>query len=255
MTAHPPVPSASPWKDIETSDMRAFIGLCFCMGILRLPRRHHYWRATKWLFKTNFSTVMSRNKFDFMWRYVHLQDNTVPAPVGEKVWKLRWFLDHLTTRFQEVYTPYQNCTIDESMIKFKGRLSFRQYLPAKPIKWGIKVWVLCESDTGYVYNMQVYTGKVEGRQEKGMAHRVCMDLLTPVLGTNLHVYMDNLYTSVGLLNDLHVRSVKACAGRKIHAGTRHFAVLPLSLAVKPLKCAEGARHDLLPCPDCQNISK
>ena len=45
------------------------------------------------------------------------------------------------------------------------------------------------------------------------------------------------------------------AGRKIHAGTRHYAVLPLSLAVKPLKCAEGARHDLLPCPDCQNISK
>ena len=82
--------------------------------------------------------VLSRNKFDFMWRYIHLQDNTVPAPVGEKVWKLRWFLNHLTTRFQEVYTPYQNCTIDESMIKFKGRLSFRQYLPAKPIKWGDK---------------------------------------------------------------------------------------------------------------------
>ena len=45
------------------------------------------------------------------------------------------------------------------------------------------------------------------------------------------------------------------AGRKIHAGMRHFAVLPLSLAVKPLKCAEGARHDLLPCPDYKNISK
>ena len=47
----------------------------------------------------------------------------------------------------------------------------------------------------------------------------------------------------------------AYSGRKIHAGTRHYAVLPLSLAVKPLKCADGARHDLLPCPDCQNISK
>ena len=183
MTAHPPAPSASPWKDIETSDLRAFTGLCICMGILRLPRRHHYWRATKWLFKTNFPSVMSRNKFDFMWRYIHLQDNTVPAPTGEKVWKLRWFLNHLTTRFQEVYTPYQNCTIDQSMIKFKGHLSFRQYLPGKPIKWGIKVWVLCESDPRYVSNMQVYTGKVEGRQEKGMAHRVCMDLLTPVMGT------------------------------------------------------------------------
>ena len=48
---------------------------------------------------------------------------------------------------------------------------------------------------------------------------------------------------------------RANPGRKIHAGTRHYAVLPLSFAVKPLKYAESARHDLLPCPDCQNLSK
>ena len=41
------------------------------------------------------------------------------------------------------------------------------------------------------------------------------------------------------------------AGRKKHAGTRHYAVLPLSFAVGPLKCEEDARHNLLPCPDCQ----
>ena len=43
--------------------------------------------------------------------------------------------------------------------------------------------------------------------------------------------------------------------RKSRYSRAHYAVLPLSLALKPLKCAEGARHDLLPCPDCQNISK
>ena len=81
--------------------------------------------------------------------------------VQTKVWRLRWFLNYLTTHFQEVYTPYQHCTIDESMINlFKGRLSFRQYLPAKPKKLGIEGWVLCESDNGYVYNLQIYTGKV-----------------------------------------------------------------------------------------------
>ena len=58
-----------------------------------------------------------------------------------------------------------------------------------------------------------------------------------------------------LMHGLIVDHVYQITGRKIHAGTRHFAVLPLSLAVKPLKCAEGARHDLLPCPDCQHISK
>ena len=45
------------------------------------------------------------------------------------------------------------------------------------------------------------------------------------------------------------------AGCKIHAGTRQYAVLPRSFAVKPLKCAEGARHDLLPCPVSQNDQK
>ncbi|MEG7522740.1 MAG: transposase, partial [Chromatiales bacterium] len=130
------------------------------MGILQLPRRHDYWRTTKWLFATNFGAIMSRDNFNLIWRYIHLQDNNVPAPANEKLWKLRWFIDHLNTRFQSVYTPYENVTIDESMIKFKGRLGFRQYMPAKPIKWGIKVWALCESNTGYAYHIQVYTGKV-----------------------------------------------------------------------------------------------
>ena len=114
------------------------------------------------------------------------------------------------------------------MIKFKCRLSFRQYLPAKPIKWGIKMWALCKSDTGYACNMQVYTGKVEGHQEKRLAHRVCMDLLQPVLGTNLRVYMDNLYTSVGLLADLRVRGIMACGTVRANWKGLHFCPRPSS---------------------------
>ena len=121
----------------------------FSMGFLRLPRRHHYWRTTKWMMTTKFPSVMSHNKFDLMWRYLHLQDNTAPVPAGEKVWKLRWFLNHLNTRFQEPYTPYGHCTIDESMVKFKGRLSFRQYMPARPIKW-----VICPPSTNQLSNAQ-----------------------------------------------------------------------------------------------------
>jgi hypothetical protein len=38
------------------------------------------------------------------------------------------------------YNPNKEQSIDEGMIAFKGRLSFKQYLPAKPTKFGIKVW-------------------------------------------------------------------------------------------------------------------
>ena len=48
------------------------------------------------------------------------------------------------------------------------------------------------------------------------------------------------------------KSLASISGCKIHAGTQHFAVLPLSLAVKPW---DNTLHDLLPCPDCKNRSK
>ena len=37
--------------------------------------------------------------------------------------------------------PGQNQTIDEGMVAFKGRFSYMQYMLAKPIKRGIKVWL------------------------------------------------------------------------------------------------------------------
>ena len=38
----------------------------------------------------------------------------------------------------------------EDMDVIGGRMAFHQYMPAKPIKWGVKMWALAESDTGYL---------------------------------------------------------------------------------------------------------
>lgn len=40
----PPQPKAPKWTPVDVPTMKAFIGLCFEMGILRLPSRHNYWR-------------------------------------------------------------------------------------------------------------------------------------------------------------------------------------------------------------------
>lgn len=143
-----------------------------------------------------------------IFRYLHLQDNNT-ACVSDKLWKVRWFLDYLSSRFQELYEVNGQVTVDESMVKFKGRLAFRQYLPMKPTKWGIKVWVMAESSTGYCANFQVYTGR-EGPTEKGLAHRVVMDLAKPYYGSHLSMYMDNFYTGVELLEELRLKGLDAC---------------------------------------------
>lgn len=129
-----------------------------------------------------------------IFRYFHLQDNAdTSVDHSDKLWKVRGFLDSLAKTFQEVYEVDGHATVDESMVKFKGRLGFRQYLPLKPIKWGIKVWVMAESSTGYCANFQVYSGR-EGPAEKGLAHRVVMDLTKPYVRSHLSVYMDNFYS-------------------------------------------------------------
>ncbi|KAL2091670.1 hypothetical protein ACEWY4_013933 [Coilia grayii] len=87
------------------------------------------------------------------------------------------------------------------MIKFDGRLQWKQYMPKKPVKWGIKIWCLCDSLTGYCLAFNVYTGKddVEG---KGLAHRIVMHLLRGYLGQHYHVYADNFFSSIPLVRDL-----------------------------------------------------
>ena len=229
---NPPPPSAPIWTPVATDEMRAFVGLCFAMGILRLPSRNDYWRVSNWLLKTNFGTVMARDRFNLIWRYLHLANNDAPAAEGDKLVKIRWFVDFLNEQFQSVYVPYGKYTVDESMVKFKGRLEFRQYLPAKPTKWGVKVWVLAESDTGYLSKFQVYTGRAPGGQERGLTHRVVTALVDHLYGQYTQVYFDNFYTSPDLLTYLHARQVYACGTVRANRKNLPTTLLPKNVALQ-----------------------
>ena len=56
------------------------------------------------------------------------------------------------------------------MVPYKGRSSLKQYMPKKPVKRGLKVWVRADSVTGYISRFQIYTGKKS--TEKGLGARV-----------------------------------------------------------------------------------
>ena len=78
----------------------------------------------------------------------------------DRLHKIRPVLDKIVHNFQSHYTPQQNLSVDESMVGFKGRLSWIQYMP-KPKKWCIKIWTLADGANGYVSNMKVYNGKLK----------------------------------------------------------------------------------------------
>ncbi|KRZ55972.1 PiggyBac transposable element-derived protein 4 [Trichinella nativa] len=100
-------------------------------------------------------------------------------------------------KLPKVYNPSENVTVDERLYPFKGRCQFRQYMPKKPAKYGIKFWVACCSKSSYAWNMQIYTGKPSsGTREKNQGMRVVLDMVNGLKGHN--VTYDNFFTSYAL---------------------------------------------------------
>lgn len=52
---------------------------------------------------------------------------------------------------ETVYTPEKQLAVDESLMMWKDRLLFRQYIPMKRARFGIKFFCLCEKVTHTVF--------------------------------------------------------------------------------------------------------
>lgn len=62
----------------------------------------------------------------------------------------------------KLYNPNENITVDEQLVGFRGRYPFKQYIPSKPSKYGIKIWTLHDSKTLYALKTPIYTKKERG---------------------------------------------------------------------------------------------
>ena len=68
-------------------------------------------------------------------------------------------INRLAEIFAAQYMPNRENAIYEILVKFKGQLGFKQYMPMKPIKHGIKVWMCADSITHFVSRFQVNPGQ------------------------------------------------------------------------------------------------
>ena len=111
--ANPPPASFARLKEFTLTEMKTYLGLCLMMGILRLPKRSDYWQTKQscWLAHTNFGKAMSRNRFNAIWRYLHLEDNQAPNPDMDKLFKIRQFLNILLKNFKDAFIPGKSKSI------------------------------------------------------------------------------------------------------------------------------------------------
>ena len=133
------------------------------MGLVKVPDYSFYWSGNKFLGNQGFKDVMPIKRYEKLNQYMHANNSATDIPVDQpghdKLHKIRPLIDSSLHNFSVRYKPNQNQSVDEAMVPYRGRYSAKQYIPSKPTKWGFKIWMRCDSKSGYCHEYDVYMGK------------------------------------------------------------------------------------------------
>ena len=194
------------WDPLTIQELQAYFGFLIIMGVVRMPSIRDYWRKDELYYYHPIASRISRNRFLQIHTFLHFVNNDTLPPYGHahysKIQKVKPIMTYLSKQCRTLFTPGQDLAVDEAMIKYKGRSSIKQYMPKKPIKRGFKIWMLADSDSGYVIKFNVYEGKTTTNTEKGLAKKVVLSLTEGIYKKYHHIYFDNFFTGIDLMLDL-----------------------------------------------------
>ena len=154
-----------------------------------------------------------------MRRFIHFVDNEkLPKSKDDPKWdplqKVAPFLMAVQTNLQRAWNLGEKICVDESMIKYLGRaIAWVQYMPAKPIKHGIKVFALCCAHTGFLFAFEIHTGKANGLDSLPSA--VIMRLLAAADGSQGRIlHTDNFCTHLEVMKAVHLHCKMLMVGTR-----------------------------------------
>ncbi|XP_076356913.1 uncharacterized protein LOC143250352 [Tachypleus tridentatus] len=185
---------------------------------MQLCQKHEledYW-GSFWLTRVPFTEVMPRDCYEIL-TCLHFANNEHDQPnSGDPnygpLWKIQDLVNLCESKYLAVYAPQHELPIDESIIKFKGRVHLKQYLPSKPTRWGITQFALCESKSGYAFQIITYCGKIPQ----------CLKGDPPKLGTFMYPHKSTkwYFTIYHWLRDVALvnRYIIYCADCKSNGG-------------------------------------
>ena len=186
--------------------MRSFLGIFLATGLVCLPNLEDYWEVNSIFSQPGIVKGMSRNHFQQLCGRLHFNDNSLAPAYGtpgyDNLYKIRPVIDAICEKSKMWYNPGRDVSVDEAMVKFKGRSTLKQFQPLKPIKRGFKIWCRADSVTGYIDNFVVYTGKSDEGRTTNLGYKVVMEACRDILDQGYHVFCDNYFTSVHLAADL-----------------------------------------------------
>ena len=205
------------WAETTVFELFLYFGLLVLMGIDRRPKFSMYWSREFLVNTPAFSALMSRDRFLLIRRFLHFVDNSgYQRGVSGKLFKIKPVLEYFQSKFQSLFHPGKFFAVDESLLLWKGRLSWKQYIPKKRSRFGIKSFELCDCSTSYLWNFIIYSGRetdLDADNIHSQGTKVVMKLANDLLGVGRCCVTDNFYSSpelFGLLQDGNTDAFGTC---------------------------------------------
>lgn len=202
------------WQSVTRNEVNKFFALLLIMGLVRLPEIRLYWSRNKFYQNRSIITIMERDRFLAILKFLHFSNNAT-ARYGDRLSKLQEIVEAIVATFKDTVRPGKNIVVDETMVPWRGRLGFRQYIPGKRHKYGIKIYKLCVPD-GYTYNLEIYAGKTQINTQKSRTHDIIKRLLQGLSNEGRILFVDSFYTNVHLAEDLLMDRTFLCGTVKIN---------------------------------------
>ena len=196
------------WHNVDVGEMYSFFALLMLMPHIKKHAVRDYWMKHSLIGTPVFGKYMPRDRFFEILRFIHFVDNNEPVE-NDRCWKVRFIMSRLISKYKEFFSPYQKLNIDESLVLFRGRIIFRQYIPSKRHRFGIKLFILCDCKTGIILDAIVYSGSnvdIPANDPLGMSGAVVKRLMEGYFDKGHILYTDNFYTSPSLSYFLHERN-------------------------------------------------
>ena len=136
------------WNSVTPNEIRKFFGICLFIGIVKKPSISDYW-STDELYSSPFfarSECLPRDRFLSIFRMVRFCDYA-NLDNNDKFAKARPFCTIVRRLCMESYLPEQNISVDEKLMKYRGRVFNRMYIPSKRARLKPTLYVNPNPDT------------------------------------------------------------------------------------------------------------
>ena len=141
------------WQAVTSEEMKVFLAfLIISNDLVVVPRDEQYFLSTQntKIFHTNIRKLFSSQKRLFqLKKYIYFVDpRHVLTEDGRKDhrFKIRNVCSSVINKCKTLFNCDREVSVDEAMIPFKGRLAIKVRMPDKPVKFGVKFFVMQKAD-------------------------------------------------------------------------------------------------------------